>query len=223
MSQVAPIEGKTNYVQSRSNRLIVYDPSMLAFLLGNKTYRPIIEATKSMKGQQLFVPYIYDIIQGRKLALVKVYPRGTSWTSAEDYSGKAIHEFHPSSDSERSFQQVWTEINRIFTQEMLRMQATVVNGRHADEFVMMEKDKISVMSEALKAKSPIQYDSSVHLLSANLSMVYFMERSDKAPCVGIVLQESFPIDPIPRHSVGSKRKLEKGEEETVEKSVESSA
>lgn len=205
----AAIEGKTNYVQSRSNRLVVYDPAMLAFLLNNKTYRPIIEATKSMKGQQLFVPYIFDIISGRKLGLIKLYPRGSEWTVATDYSGKEIFEFHPRTDEERAFQQSWTEINRIFTHEMLRMQATVLNGRDATEYVMAEKDKISMMSAALKSKSKVEFVAERDLRSASLAMVYFMERDGSTPAVGVVLQEGFPVDP--HYKASAKRKLDETE------------
>lgn len=209
------IEGKSNYIQSRSNRLIVYDPQLCAFLLGNKTYRPIIEASKSMTGQQLFVPYIFDIIQGRKLSLVKVYPKGSQWEEVQDYSGKDVLEFRPSTDAERTFQASWTEIHRIFTEEMLRMQSTVLNGRLADQFVMAEKDKISKMSAALKAKSSSVFDIEKDLRAANLSMIYFMERDGKAPAVGVVLQEAFHIDPTYKTSL--KRKVEAKESVEEEK------
>lgn len=211
MSQFPAISGKSNYVSSRSNRLVVFDPALLAFLLNNKTYRPIIEATRSVKGQQLFVPYIHDIITGKKLSLLKVYPKGCEWTSSTDYSGKEIFEFRPTDDYQRAFQASWVEINRIFTSEMLRMQSTVLNGRVAEEFIMVEKDKISVMSDAVKSKSSTTYDAEKDFRTASLNMVYFMERETEAPCVGIKFQESFPIDPT--YKVASKRKVEKLEEE----------
>lgn len=211
------IDGKSNYLQSRSNRLVVYDPGMLAFLLGNKTYRPIIEATKSMRGQQLFVPYIFDIISGRKLGLVKVYPKASEWVVANDFSGKEVYEFHPKTEEERAFQQSWIDINRIFTQEMLRMQSTVLNGRDATEYVMVEKDKVSMMSAALKAKSKVEFVSGRDYRTANLSMVYFMERDTTGPAVGVVLQEGFPVNPD--YKVSSKRKLEEEVVETESKSA----
>jgi hypothetical protein len=200
---------KTNVIQSRSNRLLVYDPAMLAFLLNNKTYRPIIEATRSVKGQQLFIPYIYDIIQGKKLSLVKVYPPHTTWSETTDYSGKEVYEFHPADDLQRAFQASWTEINRIFTAEMLRMQATVLNGKTATEFVMVDKDKISRMSEAIKSKCVTSYDSSRDFLTAQLSMVYFMITDDQKAVVGIKLNEGFPIDPT--YKVSGKRKASSAE------------
>lgn len=214
MSEAKVFGTKTNYIQSRSNRLLVYDPAMLAFLLNNKTYRPIIEATRSVKGQQLFIPYIFDIISGKKLSLVKVYPKSATWNSTTDYSGKPIYEFHPSDDQQRSFQASWIEINRIFTSEMLRMQATVLNGRSASEYIMMEKDKISAMSEAIKSKSSSVYEPSRDFLTAQLSMVYFMETEDpQKPAVGIKLSEGFPIDPT--YKVSGKRKQGSVESEEV--------
>lgn len=211
MSQSTAIEGKANYIQSRSNRLVVYDPALLAFLLENRTFRPIIEATRSVKGQQLFIPYIFDIISNRKLSLVKVYPKSAVWKEAEDFSGKPIYEFYPSNDFERAFQSSWVDINRVFTSEMLRMQATVLNGRDATEYVMVEKDKITVMSEAIKSKATSPYMEGRDLRTASLNMVYFMERDGTTPAVGIKFQESFPIDPT--YKVASKRKLEKTEDD----------
>jgi hypothetical protein len=214
MNMSVAIDGKTNYVQSRSNRMVVFDVALLEFLLKNRTYRPIIEATKSVKGQQLFVPYIFDIIQNKKLSLMKVYPLDAEWVEAEDYSGKKVLEFRPTTDAHREFQSHWVEVFRIFTQEMLRMQETVLNGKIADEFVMVQRDKISKMNDSIKEKygsfvAGRDYHTSI------LSMVYFMQ-TDSAPAVGVVLQESFPIDPT--YKASTKRKAESSSSVEAEKS-----
>lgn len=213
MNMTVAIDGKTNYVQSRSNRMVVFDVALLEFLLKNKTYRPIIEATKSVKGQQLFVPFIYDIIQGKKLSLLKVYPKDAEWEEKEDYSGKSVYEFHPKTEAHRVFQQHWVEVNRIFTAEMLRMQETVLNGKPANEYVMVEKDKIAKMSSSIKEKYNT-YEKGRDYLTSGLTMVYFMQ-TDPAPAVGIVLQESFPINP----EYKSKKRSRDDEETKVEEVV----
>jgi hypothetical protein len=122
-----------------------------------------------------------------------------------------VYEFHPVDDYQRAFQASWVEINRIFTAEMLRMQATVLNGRTAEEYVLVEKDKIGVMSEAIRAKSHSTFEPERDLRTASVNMVYFMEREGNSPCVGVKFQESFPIDPT--YKVATKRKLEKKDEE----------
>ena len=215
MNMSVAIDGKTNYVQSRSNKLVVYDVALLEFLLKNKTYRPIIEATKSIKGQQLFVPFIFDIIQGKKLSLLKVYPKDAVWEEDEDYSGKSVLVFRPATAAHLEFQQHWVEVNRIFTGEMLRMQETVLNGKVANEFVMLEKDKITKMSTAIKDKYN-EYEKGRDYLTSALSMVFFMQ-TDTAPAVGIVLQESFPINPTYRSKKRSRETEE--EKEPLEKDV----
>lgn len=216
MNMSVAIDGKTNYVQSRSNRMVVFDVALLEFLLKNRTYRPIIEATKSLKGQQLFVPYIFDIIQNKKLSLLKVYPSDATWVEAEDYSGRKVYEFHPSTDAHREFQSHWVGVFRIFTQEMLRMQETVLNGKIANEYVMVERDKISKMSDAIKEKYG-GFEQGRDYRTSILSMVFFMQGESAPPGVGVVLQESFPIDPT--YKANSKRKLDSSVPVEEEKSA----
>jgi hypothetical protein len=205
MNTSLAIDGKTNYVLSRSNRMVVHDVALLEFLLKNKTYRPVIEATRSVKGQQLFVPFIFDIIQQKKLSLLKVYPKDAVWTETTDYSGKEVYEFRPTTDFHREFQSKWVEVNRIFTTEMLRMQETVLNGKLANEYVMVEKDKILKMNPALKEKYAGEFVDGRDYHTSQLSMVYFMQSNDAVPAVGIVLQESFRIDST--YKVVGKRKI----------------
>ena len=213
MNVSVAIDKKSNFIQARSNRMVVYDVALLEFLLKNKTYRPIIEATKSVKGQQLFVPFIFDIIQNKKLSLVKVYPKDAEWVESTDFNGKPIYKFVPSNPVHYEWHSHWVEVNRIFTAEMLRMQETVLNGQQAVEFVMEDFDKIKPMSAAVKEKYG-EFVTGRDYRTSSLCMVYFMPREEEPTAVGVVYQESFAINPDFR--VAKKRKSEEEEGERKE-------
>ena len=93
------------------------------------------------------------------------------------------------------------------------MQETVLNGKLANEYVMADRDKITKMSPAIKEKYGSEFVEGRDYHTSQLGMVYFMQPEEGPPAVGLVLQESFPIDPS--YKVSSKRKVESKEETVV--------
>lgn len=208
------LTGRSNYVQARTHRMVVFNVSDLLFFLENGTYKPLIEASSSSKGQQLFLPYVYDLTTKKKSSIVKVYPMSAQWLETENFKGEKIYEFVPSTDEEKVFQSKWVSVMRIFAEEMNRIQANSILDRPVELYIMDQKDRIRIMPDGIKAKGP-QFREGQDFRTSNLNMVYFLEKEGQLS-TGVTLQESFPIDP----HFSNKRKRTESSKPVEESKVE---
>jgi hypothetical protein len=199
---------EANTIVGKSKILQVRNVGDLLKFLQNGTYTAIVNPVTTKNGVQLFIPLIRDNIHKLTLGILKVYPKGSNVGTEEDLNGKVVLSYLPEEETQVAEQQLWTQVQEIFADELIRMKSAEIRDRPITKYLNSSKDKIRPFDSKQLEKFTAEYDGDVHVPTAKMNSVYFMEdEKGKTLSCGVTYQLGYlqRAEPVVRTRVGAKR------------------